>query len=90
MIETLVVKTNREGHLKDRKAFQPTYLVEMRAYIDLCILRGVYKENLEIIDELFSEKHCRVFFHKTTTFSRFKFLRHHLRFDNRAARSARL
>ena len=33
MIETLVVETNREGYFKDGEAFQPTSVVEMRAYV---------------------------------------------------------
>ena len=90
MIETLVVETNREGHLKHGEAFQPTSIVEMRAYIGLCILRGVYKGHLESVDELFSEEHGRLIFRKTMTLSRFKLLRRHLRFDNRATRNARL
>ena len=68
MVETIVYETNREGHLVAGVAFQPTTVVEMRAFLGLCILRGVYKGHMESIDELFHKQHGRSYLSKDNDF----------------------
>ncbi|PAA53757.1 hypothetical protein BOX15_Mlig004292g1 [Macrostomum lignano] len=90
MVDTIVVETNREATRVLGQAWLPTTRVEMYGYIGLCFLRGVFKGNMESIEELWSADCGRKIFAETMSLSRFKSLLRFLRFDNRETRAARL
>lgn len=90
MIRTLVIETNRQGRRTIVAVFKPLTFVEMKAFLGLLILRGVYRAAGECAEELWSADHGRQIFSKTMTFSRFKLIRNILRFDNVETRQGRL
>ncbi len=62
----------------------------MFGFIGLCILRGVFKGNMESIDELWRTNCGRKIFSEAMSLARFESMRQSLRFDNRETRAARL
>lgn len=90
MIATIVVETNRQGRRTFGNGFKALDYAEMKAFIGLLILRGVYRAAGESTDELWSAKHGRSIFSKTLSLARFKQIRGVLRFDNVETRQGRL
>ena len=90
MIETILIETNRQGQRKKGADYKVIDFAEMKAFIGLLILRGVYRAAGECTDELWSALHGRVIFSKTMSLSRFKLIRSILRFDNVETRQGRL
>ena len=91
-VEAIAIEVNHEGGmvLVYGDNFQATFIADIKAFVELCLLCGVYESHMESIEELFSEEHGGPIFHKTMTLTRFKMLRQMLRFDNRITRNARL
>ena len=90
MIETILIETNRQGRRKKGADYKVIDFAEMKAFIGLLILRGVYRAAGECTDELWSALHGRVIFSKTMSLSRFKLILSILRFDNVETRQGRL
>jgi hypothetical protein len=90
MKETIVYETNREGKRVKGEEWKPLTIVELDVFIGLIILRGAVKSNGESIDELWSPTIGRSIFRERMSLSRFKAIRRHLRFDNKATRNSRL
>ncbi|XP_039467124.1 piggyBac transposable element-derived protein 4-like [Oreochromis aureus] len=59
---------------------------ELRAYVGLLILAGVYRSRNEAILSLWSEKSGRVIFRATMSEKRFRYITRAVRFDDRLAR----
>ena len=99
MIDLLVLETNQEARRQvtawnETNPDNPkTWLAldsnEMKAFIGLCILAGVYKSNHEPVASLWSEKEERPIFSATMSRTRFTIILKYLRFDNRATRAER-
>ena len=101
MIDSIVVHSNEEGVLITDahnarnpagpvKTFVRTTPVEIRAFIGLCITRGVYRDYGVHRHELWSEQHGRPIYKATMSKHRFDFLIRILRFDDKTTRPARL
>ena len=52
--------------------FKPIDLIELRVFLGLMILRGVFRAAGECTDELWSPEHDRAVFGRTMSLSRFK------------------
>ena len=72
LITTVLVETKREGRRVKGKDWKEVTQLEMKAFIGLCILRGVYRSHSETIDELWSEDHGRPEFRQTIGITRFR------------------
>lgn len=90
MVETIVAETNREGIRVSSDNWKTTSKAEVEAFLGLCILRGVYRGNMESLEELWSEENGRTIFRQTMPLYRFRQLQRNLRFDNKETRCARL
>lgn len=90
MIDTIVQESNRYGRKVCGEDFKTIDNIEMKAFIGLLLLRGVYRAAGESTDELWSSVHGRPIFSKTMSLKRFKLIRRILRFDNVDTRQGRL
>ena len=94
MIDLLVLETNREARRQvtawneinpdNPKTWLALDSNEMKAFIGLCILAGIYKSNHESVASLWSEKEGRPIFSAAMSRTRFTTILKYLRFDNSA------
>ena len=100
IIDNIVLQTNREGKRRtiDWIAVHPDHQprewkavtdVEIRAFIGLCILAGVYKCNHESTHRLWSEDEGRPVFKATMSRNRFTDILKFMRFDDKTSRPQR-
>ena len=92
MIDLLVLETNQEAPRQvtawnetnpdNPKIWLALDSNEMKAFIGLCILAGVYKSNHEPVASLCSEKEGRPIFSATMSQTMFTTILKYLRFDN--------
>ncbi|KAF7235524.1 PiggyBac transposable element-derived protein 4 [Varanus komodoensis] len=95
----LIYETNREAERVTREWNQsnPTkirhwkYLdvTELKAYIGLLLLAGLYRGHHETLEELWDSVSGRTFFRATMSLRRFSDITRFLRFDNKATRDSR-
>lgn len=101
MVHIVVVHTNEEGVRVTAeynaqnpgglaKQFRQTTPTEIRAFIGLFIIRGVYRDYGIPRQDLWSEQHGRPVYTATMSVTRFRFLMRILRFDDKATRDARV
>lgn len=90
MMETILTETNRQGRRTHGVNYQAIDLIELKSFIGLLILRGVYRAAGESTEELWSPEHGRPVFGRTMGLNRFKLIRGILRFDNVETRQGRL
>ena len=78
----MVIETSRQGYRAHADDFKPIDLIELRVFLGLMILRGVFRAAGECTDELWWPEHGRAVFGRTMSLSRFKLICGILRFDN--------
>lgn len=89
ILEIIVDSTNRQAHRILGVNFTNVTLSEMRAFIGLVYLRGIYQGTNEPLQNLWNPRHGREVFSSTLGFQRFKSILKYIRFDDRAQRNAR-
>ena len=90
MMKTILVETNREARRSKGDNWFDYEMKDMKAFIGLVILRGVYRAHNESLEELWSAEHGRSIFRATMPLYKFKEMGRYLRFDNRDTRNGRL
>uniref|UniRef100_A0A1A7Y6J1 PiggyBac transposable element-derived protein domain-containing protein n=1 Tax=Iconisemion striatum TaxID=60296 RepID=A0A1A7Y6J1_9TELE len=88
ILDIIIRHTNTEGRRKN-KSWVDTDIVELRAFLGLLILAGVYRSNGESSSSLWGEETGRPIFRATMSLRRFHELTSTLRFDDRLTRPAR-
>lgn len=88
MMETILTETNRQGG-KVIKEWKTISVDELKAYIGLCILRGVFKSKHQAVRQLWDPLYGPPIFNQTMALRRFEEIRRVLRFDNPMTRQAR-
>ena len=89
MMETIIVETNRYAYKVKGNRWKAVDQQELKTFIGLCILRGVYRAHGECLNELWSVEHGRKIFRQTMSLNRFKEIQSSLRFDNPETRQSR-
>ena len=99
MLLLLVRETNRRARATTRQwkesnpiqhKWSDTDETELKAMIGLLIIAGVWRSSGECLDELWSVKDGRPIFRAVMSLQRFNELLRYCRFDNQAAREARV
>ncbi|XP_046872053.1 piggyBac transposable element-derived protein 4-like, partial [Hypomesus transpacificus] len=89
-IETVILdETNREGYLKRGEEWKAMDASDLRAYIGLLILAGVYKSRGEAAASLWDAQSGRAIFRATMQLKVFYTYSTSIRFDDRGTRAAR-
>ncbi|XP_067115864.1 piggyBac transposable element-derived protein 4-like [Osmerus mordax] len=89
-IERVILdETNREGYLKRGEEWKFMDATDLRAYLGLLILAGVYKSRGEAAASLWDAQSGRVIFRATMPLKLFYTYSSTLRFDDRGTRAAR-
>ncbi|XP_062308098.1 piggyBac transposable element-derived protein 4-like [Osmerus eperlanus] len=81
--------TNREGYLKHGEEWKAMDATDLRAYIGLLILAGVYKSRGEAAASLWDAQSGRAIFRATMQLKLFYTYSTSIRFDDRGTRAAR-
>lgn len=81
--------TNLEGFRKYGNNWRRMNGIDLRAYIGLLILAGVYRSGGEATSSLWDAESGRAIFHATMPLKLFHIFSRMLRFDNRQSRPAR-
>jgi hypothetical protein len=89
MIDHIIECTNREGSRVKEEAWIAMCQMELKAFLGLLLLRGVYRASGELTEELWSAD-GRKDFPSTMTFNRFRDIRRFIRFDNTQTRAQRV
>lgn len=100
MVDNIVLQTKREARRRIRAwnesnprelrgEWKPVDGVEVRAFIGLFILAGVYRSNHEPVSTLWSEREGKPVFTATMPRNRFSDIIKYLRFDEKASRAER-
>lgn len=89
MTKTILIETNREGKRIKKDNFLEITNEEIRAFLGLCILRGVHKSKNQDVRDLWSSNGPPIFA-QTMSINRFEEIRRFLRFDNPATRAGRI
>ena len=89
MMKTILVETDKQGN----RISQDWELItdnELRAYVGLCILRGVYRSRNQAVRQLWSPEFGHPIFSKTMLVKKFVEIRRALRFVDPTTRNSRL
>ncbi|XP_028437853.1 piggyBac transposable element-derived protein 4-like [Perca flavescens] len=89
ILEILVTATNLEGLRKCGNDWKVTDVTELRSYLGLLLLAGVYRSRNEALESLWHEESGRAIFRGTMSLKRFHALSRVLQFDDRETRGAR-
>ncbi|XP_066468624.1 piggyBac transposable element-derived protein 4-like isoform X1 [Tiliqua scincoides] len=99
ILHLIVRETNREAERAFRlwnewnpdkvKAWKAVDLAELKAYIGLLLLAGVYHARHETLEELWDASSGRPHFRATMSLNRFRALTRYIRFDNKQTRDKR-
>ncbi|XP_039648491.1 uncharacterized protein LOC120554009 [Perca fluviatilis] len=89
ILEIAVTATNLEGPRKCGNDWKMTDATELRGYLGLLLLAGVYRSRNEALESLWHEESGRAIFRATMSLKRFHALSRLLRFDDRETRGAR-
>ncbi|XP_076069849.1 uncharacterized protein LOC143041722 isoform X1 [Oratosquilla oratoria] len=89
MMGTILVETDKQGQ-RICQDWKLTTENELRAYVGLCILRGVYRSKNQAVRQLWSPEFGPPIFSKTMSMKRFEDIRLALRFDDPTTRNSRL
>ena len=85
MLENICKYTNKEG--RQVQGYQDITVPELKRYIGLALLAGVYRGKHESIRALWSEVHGRPIFSETMARNRFSMITRCLRFDDKERRT---
>ncbi|XP_032364545.1 piggyBac transposable element-derived protein 4 [Etheostoma spectabile] len=90
--KTVLFATNLEGRRRYGKAgeWKAMDATDLRAYLGLLILAGVYRSRNEALESLWHEESGRAIFRATMPVKRFHLYSRMLRFDDRESRAERL
>ncbi|XP_031594040.1 piggyBac transposable element-derived protein 4-like [Oreochromis aureus] len=85
IVQHIVAMTNLHGR-RTMKAWRDLDADELRAYVGLIVLAGVYRSKHESTESLWSEKSGRSIFRATMSHKRFRYISRAMRFDNKLSR----
>ncbi|XP_032367173.1 piggyBac transposable element-derived protein 4-like [Etheostoma spectabile] len=90
--KTVLAATDLEGRRRYGKAgeWKAMHATDLRAYLGLLILAGVYRSRNEALESLWHEESGRAIFRATMPIKRFHLYSRLLRFDDRELRAKRL
>lgn len=80
---------NQEHQDDNQRTWTETTLQEMKAFLGLLILSGVYRGRLEPLEDLWSQEHGRPIFTAVMSSNRFKAILRYFRFDDKRTREQR-
>lgn len=89
LLEIIVKWTNAEGNRVFDKEWKPIDIIELKKFIGLLLLIGVYKSKNETVSELWSIKNGRQIFRDIMSRNRFTSILRVIRFDDAAERRKR-
>ena len=89
MVDMLVKFTNEEGATKFGERWKNTSTEEIRRFIGLLYLCGIFRSAGESLESLWNKEHGRKVFHSTMSLHRMRELLQNLRFDSKRERTER-